>query len=53
MIQGNYVNRHFIDEDAQMPYKHKKRCSKLLNVREIKFKTTMIYHYTSMRIVKK
>lgn len=35
-----------------MANKHMKWCSTLLAIREIKFKATQRYHYTSIRITK-
>lgn len=46
------MNKHFTEEDMHMAYKHVKQCSTSLTVGEIPVKTTMIYHYTPMRMAK-
>ena len=44
------LNKHFSDEGILMFSKHMKRCLTLGSIRGIQVKTTMRYHFTSLRM---
>jgi hypothetical protein len=47
---ANELNRDFSKEEVQMTKKHIIKCSPSLAIKEMKIKTTLRFHLTSVRI---
>jgi hypothetical protein len=45
------LNRNFSKEEVQMTKKHMKNCTPSLAIKEMQIKATLIFHFTSVRIV--
>ena len=44
------MNKQFLDEEIKAIYRHMKKCSKSLLIREMQIKTTLRYHITPIRL---
>ena len=47
---SKHVKDHFPKEDIQIANKHMKRCLASLAIREMQIKTSIWYHYVSIRM---
>jgi hypothetical protein len=50
--QGTELNKKFSTEKYQRAEKHLKKCSTSLIIREIKIKTTLRFHLTTVRMAR-
>jgi hypothetical protein len=49
---GNRLNKEFPTEEHPMPKKHLTKCLASLVIRETQMKTTLILHFTPVRMAK-